>query len=113
MKASAHELIQLLPGKTTQQWPMGERFITAFQHGSMSVEFYAPLDHDPQTPHSQDELYFIHSGTSELVIEQERHACAPGMVFFVPAGAEHQFENFSADFTTWIVFWGPQGGETS
>jgi hypothetical protein len=33
------------------------------------------------------------------------------MVFFVPAGVAHRFERFSPDFATWVVFWGPHGGE--
>jgi hypothetical protein len=28
-----------------------------------------------------------------------------------PLGAKHRFENFSHDFVTWVVFYGPQGGE--
>lgn len=31
---------------------------------------------------------------------------------FVPAGMTHRFEDFSADFVTWVVFWGPEGGES-
>jgi mannose-6-phosphate isomerase-like protein (cupin superfamily) len=111
MQASATELRQRLPGKVSEQWPTGERFVTAFTHGTMSVELYAPIDRDPQTPHLQDELYFIHSGSGELTIDGERHPCEAGMVFFVPAGVEHRFENFSSDFSTWVVFWGAQGGE--
>jgi hypothetical protein len=26
-------------------------------------------------------------------------------------GVEHRFENFSHDFVTWVVFYGPQVGE--
>ena len=26
-------------------------------------------------------------------------------------GAVHRFEHFSSDFATWVVFWGPPGGE--
>jgi mannose-6-phosphate isomerase-like protein (cupin superfamily) len=111
MQASAQELLKRLPGNITEQWPIGERFVTAFAHGTMSVEFYAPIDRDPQTPHQQDELYFIHSGHGKLLINGELHSCNAGMVFFVPAGVEHRFENFSEDFSTWVVFWGPQGGE--
>lgn len=111
MKASAKALFKCLPGKVTEQWPMGERFVSAFAHGTMSVEFYAPVGLDPQTPHTQDELYFIQSGNGELVIGNVRHIFEAGMVFFVPAGVEHRFENFSADFSTWVVFWGVQGGE--
>lgn len=111
MKAIASELLQRLPGKATQKWPMGERFISAFTHGSMSVELYAPVGSDPQTAHAQDELYFVHSGSGELVIAGERHSFGSDTTFFVPAGVEHRFENFTSDFSTWVVFWGPQGGE--
>jgi mannose-6-phosphate isomerase-like protein (cupin superfamily) len=111
MKANASQLCQLLPGVLTPQWPMGARFVQAMAHGTMSVEMYAPQGVDPQQPHAQDELYFIQTGRGELVLQGERHSFAPGTAFFVPAGAEHRFENFSADFSTWVVFWGPQGGE--
>jgi mannose-6-phosphate isomerase-like protein (cupin superfamily) len=111
MMTSATELLESLPGKVTEKWPMGERFVSAFAHGTMSVELYAPIDYDPQTPHAQDELYFIHSGSGELVIASDRHPFQPGTVFFVPAGVDHRFENFTSDFSTWVVFWGPQGGE--
>lgn len=112
MKALAHQLLGRLPGPASAQWPDGERFVQAMAHGSMSVELYAPRGHDPQAPHEQDELYFILSGTGELLIGDKRHRVEPGAAFFVPAGADHRFENFSADFSTWVVFWGPQGGES-
>lgn len=111
MKAVVSELLQKLPGKVTEKWPLGERFVSAILHGSMSVEFYAPISIDPQNPHPQDELYFIHSGSGEFVFAGERHVFGSGAVFFVPAGAEHRFENFTSNFSTWVVFWGPQGGE--
>ena len=87
------------------------RFLTALAHGSMSVELYAPRGDDAQQPHRQDELYFIHSGSGSLVISGERHEFSPGTCFFVPAGVEHRFEGFTEDFSTWVVFWGPDGGE--
>ena len=38
MKATASELLRQPPGKVTDEWPMGERFIRGLAHGSMSVE---------------------------------------------------------------------------
>lgn len=108
---SSSTLLARIPGRVSTQWPEGERFTVAFSHGTMSVELYAPRNEDPQTPHTQDELYFIQSGKGELVLNGVRHTCLAGDAFFVPAGVEHHFENFSSDFTTWAVFWGPQGGE--
>ena len=111
LKAAAADLLARLPGKVSGKWTQGERFTRAFAHGTMSVEFYAPAGVDPQTPHTQDELYFIHSGSGDFVLEGERHAFTAGMAFFVPARTEHRFENFTPDFSTWVVFWGPEGGE--
>jgi mannose-6-phosphate isomerase-like protein (cupin superfamily) len=113
LDATAAALLAKLPGKLTPQWPMGERFTRAFAHGSMSVELYAPVGTDPQTPHAQDEIYIVHAGTATLTLQGERVACAPGTAVFVPAGAEHRFTEFSEGFATWVVFWGPAGGEAA
>lgn len=75
------------------------------------MELYAPRDHDPQTPHAQDEVYVVVSGSGEFVNGEERHPFGPGDVLFVPAGRTHRFENFTGDFQTWVIFHGPQGGE--
>ncbi|MBU3748834.1 MAG: cupin domain-containing protein [Burkholderiaceae bacterium] len=111
MKVTASELLARLPGNVTERWPDGERFAQALAHGSMSVELYSPVDADPQSPHAQDELYFVISGTGEFLLEDKRMSFAPGTALFVPAGKAHRFESFTPDFATWVVFWGPQGGE--
>ncbi|MEO8937916.1 MAG: cupin domain-containing protein [Burkholderiaceae bacterium] len=113
LQATMAELLGRIPGGKTAAWPAGERFSKALAHGSMSVELYAPVGDDPQTPHEQDELYFIQTGEATLVVRNERHPCVPGSAVFVPAGADHRFENLSADFSTWVVFWGPTGGEAA
>ena len=113
LQATTAELLSQIPGATTARWPEGERFAKAFAHGSMSVELYAPVGDDPQTPHEQDELYFVQSGEATLVLRGERFSCTPGSVFFVPARAAHKFECFSSNFSTWVVFWGPVGGEAA
>lgn len=105
LRTRAADLMRRLPG------PAGERFVQAFAHGTMTVELYAPVGTDPQSPHAQDELYFIHAGTGTFRCGEARHAFGPGDCFFVPAGMAHRFEAFSADFATWVVFWGPEGGE--
>ena len=111
LKASITQLLQRLPGPRTSRWPDGERFAEAFAHGSMSVELYVPAGTDPQQPHDRDEVYFVMSGDGDFVVDGERMRFGAGDALFVPAGAEHRFENFSADFSTWVVFYGPRGGE--
>jgi mannose-6-phosphate isomerase-like protein (cupin superfamily) len=41
----------------------------------------------------------------------QRREVQPGAFIFVPAGQEHRFESFSADFAVWVFFYGPEGGE--
>jgi len=79
--------------------------------GSMVIELYAPRGVDDQRPHSQDELYFIARGSGTFVREDEKVAFEPGDALFVAAGVEHHFEDFTDDFETWVVFYGPEGGE--
>jgi len=106
MKLDPRQLFASLPGPVTAKWPEGERFVEAFARQGLTLELYAPVGHDPQQPHAQDELYFIVSGTAVLSIGDARHDCAPGDAFFVPAGMAHRFETFSEGFSAWAVFWG-------
>ncbi|MHB1303044.1 MAG: cupin domain-containing protein [Acidiphilium sp.] len=91
--------------------PTATRAVYGLRHGSMRIGVYAPQRHDPQTPHGQDELYIIVSGTGDFVLNATRGTFAPQDVLFVPAGTPHRFENFSDNFVTWVIFWGPEGGE--
>ncbi len=115
MKASILQALQSLPGAPTGAYPEGVPFAQVLTHGSMSVEVFAPGSNqdgrDRQQPHKQDELYFVHSGRGEIIINGQRFDAGAGDAFFVEAGADHRFENFSRDFVTWVVFYGPQGGE--
>jgi mannose-6-phosphate isomerase-like protein (cupin superfamily) len=88
-------------------------FVELFAHGSLSVEIYRPLGRDQQTPHTRDEVYVVVSGSGEFVNDGVRRPFQPGELLFVPAGIEHRFENFSDDFATWVIFYGPEGGEKS
>lgn len=82
------------------------------QHGSMQLRWYAPKGADPQVPHDQDEVYVVVTGTGWFVCEGQRVKFAPGDALFVPARAVHRFEDFSTDFATWVIFYGPVGGES-
>lgn len=86
-------------------------FLEVFQHGSLQVEVYKPEGKDLQQPHSRDEVYIVISGTGEFLNNGVRCRFGPGDFLFVPAGVEHRFEDFSEDFSTWVLFYGPEGGE--
>jgi mannose-6-phosphate isomerase-like protein (cupin superfamily) len=111
MKASIAQALARLPAAPTNVHPQVAPFVTVMAGGSMSVEVFTPIGADLQQPHVQDELYFIHSGSGQIIINGQRFDAAAGDAFFVAAGVAHCFENFSNDFVTWVVFYGPHGGE--
>jgi mannose-6-phosphate isomerase-like protein (cupin superfamily) len=91
----------------------GERYVELFSRGTLSVELYAPRGHDPQEPHTRDEVYVVIEGTGQFRNGSERHRFAPGDLLFVPAGVEHRFEDFSDNLAVWVMFYGPEGGEVT
>lgn len=89
----------------------GSEFVEVFRRGELSVEIYKPTEVDRQKPHSRDEIYVVISGTGYFVNGGRRHPFVPGEVLVVPAGTEHRFEQFTAEFSAWVFFYGPEGGE--
>ena len=81
------------------------------EHGTMELGYYRPAGTDPQQPHTQDEIYVVQSGSGTFICGEERHPFEPGEALFVPAGVVHRFEDFTADFAAWAIFYGPEGGE--
>jgi mannose-6-phosphate isomerase-like protein (cupin superfamily) len=92
--------------------PAGNLAVPIFAHGSLEVEFYAPQGSDPQQPHGRDEVYFVARGSGVFFDGAARHRVAAGSFLFVAAGQPHRFEDFSADFAVWVIFYGPRGGES-
>jgi mannose-6-phosphate isomerase-like protein (cupin superfamily) len=83
------------------------------EHGTMQLRWFAPKGEDTQTPHDQDELYIIASGSGWLSRGAERVPFGPHDALFVCAGEAHRFEDTSPDFATWVIFYGAKGGEKS
>ena len=91
--------------------PEGQRSVEVLSHGTMVVKYYAPRGRDEQTPHTRDELYVVAQGHGTCIIGDKEHPFGVGDVLFVPAGVPHRFEDFTDDFGTWVIFYGPEGGE--
>jgi mannose-6-phosphate isomerase-like protein (cupin superfamily) len=102
---------RLIAAEQLARLPGGERFVTAFTHGTLEVELYAPRATDPQTPHRRDEVYIVVSGHGQFVADGKRSEFGAGDFLFVEAGVDHRFENFSDDLAVWVLFYGPDGGE--
>jgi mannose-6-phosphate isomerase-like protein (cupin superfamily) len=91
----------------------GKLFLEVFTHGTLVLEVYKPVEVDLQQPHDRDEVYIVISGNGIFFSDGIRYPFQAGDFLFVPAGIEHRFEDFSVDFATWVIFYGPRGGESA
>jgi mannose-6-phosphate isomerase-like protein (cupin superfamily) len=99
LKIAIAEAIGRLTGENSD-------FERLLERDTFDVGIYRPASEDQQTPHARDELYIVAAGSGNFACGSETRAFAVGDVFFVPAGIEHRFTKFSADFATWVVFFG-------
>ena len=104
LKLTARDALQRLAETKTD-------FARLIEKEIFDVNLYKPEKIDPQTPHARDELYVIASGSGQFFSAGETTAVATGDVLFVAAGVEHRFENFTDDFSTWVVFFGRRPGK--
>lgn len=106
MHVTKNDALQELASKS-------ELFTNLFKHGTLELEVYKPDKEDLQKPHNRDEVYIIISGSGTFFNNGKRVQFSEGDFLFVPAGIEHRFENFSDNFSTWVLFYGPIGGEST
>jgi len=73
---------------------------------SMGVYSLAKGAKDGQSPHKQDEVYYVTKGRAVLKVDGRSHPVGPGSVLFVAAHAQHRFEDITEDLST-LVFFAP------
>ena len=61
---------------------------------------------DPQSPHKQDEMYYVVRGRARLQAGSEDHAVSEGSIIFVAAGVEHRFYEITEELMA-LVFFAP------
>src|SRR4030095_8441419 len=89
LRGTLSDSLARLPG------PAGERFTSVIEHGTLTVELYAPRGVDPQKPHTRDEVYVVVSGSGWFVNGAERHRFAAGDVMFVSASVPTPFSEIT------------------
>ncbi len=61
---------------------------------------------DDQSPHNEDEVYYVVRGRAKIRVGDDDHRVQPGTVLFVPAKAVHYFHDISEELIL-VVFWAP------
>ena len=74
--------------------------------GSMSVGLYqlAAGSEDPQSPHAENEIYYILSGRAKLRVADEVVSVNPGDLVFVGRETDHEFFDIQEALATLVVF---------
>ena len=84
----------------------GELYHEFLRRPSMSLGLYV-LDagaDDPQSPHDEDEVYYVVAGRAAITVAGERRDVAAGSVVFVSADAEHRFHDITERLELLVVF---------
>ena len=63
---------------------------------------------DRQTPHAEDEIYYVLAGRAELEVEGKREPVEPGSIAFVTKLAEHRFVDIVEDLELLVIFAPPE-----
>ena len=71
---------------------------------SVGVYLLSAGSKDDQTPHHEDEVYYVVRGRAVLRIGSSTRAVGPGDCIFVAAGDTHRFEDIREDLELLVVF---------
>jgi len=61
---------------------------------------------DPQSPHTEDEVYYVVSGRAEIQVADENRAVQAGSVVYVAKNVEHRFHSIEEELMV-LVFFAP------
>ena len=86
----------------------GKPYLEFLRVPAMSAGIYAlPTDgKDSQTPHKEDELYYVVRGQARMRVASEEHVVTEGSIVFVAAGVQHFFHQIKEELIV-LVFFAP------
>ena len=90
---------------------LGVPYLEFLRAPAMSLGLYtlAVGATDEQTPHAEDEGYYVVSGRARIRVGNEDRAIEPGSIVFVPARVPHRFHAIEQELTL-LVFFAPAEG---
>ncbi len=86
----------------------GKRYLEFLRVPAMSAGVYVlPAGgSDPQSPHKEDEMYYVVGGRARMRAGSEDQAVGAGSVIFVAAEVEHRFYDITEELVV-LVFFAP------
>lgn len=84
------------------------RYLEFLRIAAMSAGVYvlAAGSTDPQSPHKEDEMYYVVGGQARMRAGSQDQPVSAGSVIFVAAGVEHRFYDIVEELVV-LVFFAP------
>jgi mannose-6-phosphate isomerase-like protein (cupin superfamily) len=100
----AYDLTQLISQRESSNKP----YLEFLKVPDLSVGLYVlPAGGtDPQSPHTEDEVYYVVSGKAQILVAEENHNVQPGSIVYVEKNVAHRFHSIEAELTV-LVFFAP------
>jgi mannose-6-phosphate isomerase-like protein (cupin superfamily) len=100
----AYELAQLV----SQRESSNKLYLEFLKVPDLSVGLYVlPAGGaDPQSPHTEDEVYYVVSGRAKILVADENRDVQAGSIIYVSKNVAHRFHSIEEDLTV-LVFLAP------
>ena len=100
----AFELTQLISQRETSN----KLYLEFLKVPDLSMGLYVlPAGgNDPQSPHTEDEVYYVMSGRAQIKVADEDRAVQAGSIVYVAKNVEHRFHSIEEELTV-VVFFAP------
>jgi len=100
----AFELTQLI----SQRADLNKLYLEFLKVSDLSMGLYvlSAGGTDPQSPHTEDEVYYVVSGRAKILVAEEDREVKAGSVVYVEKNVAHHFHSIEEDLTL-LVFFAP------
>jgi len=100
----AYELAQLISQRTDSN----KLYLEFLKIPDLSMGLYVlPAgETDPQSPHTEDEVYYVVSGRAKIKVADEDRDVQVGSIVYVAKNVEHRFHSIEQELTV-LVFFAP------
>ena len=101
-----------IPDTEKHRKQSGKRYLEFLRIPALSAGIYVlPAGStDLQSPHKEDEVYYVVRGRARMRAGSEDQVVSEGSVIFVAAGVEHRFYEITEELTI-LVFFAPAESE--
>jgi mannose-6-phosphate isomerase-like protein (cupin superfamily) len=100
----AFELVELIKERESK----GKAYLEFLQVPDLSMGLYVlPAGGtDPQSPHTEDEIYYVVGGVAKIKVADEDREVQAGSIVYVAKNMEHRFHSIEEELTV-LVFFAP------